>query len=129
MNTPQNLFYTPSDEWLRLEDDGTVTVGISDYAQHELGELVYVELPEVGRSLQAGQMFGVVESVKAVGELLLPVLGEVIETNNAVVEDPTLINNSPYEEGWLVKVRVESGVDVNALMDAEAYASYRKAGS
>jgi glycine cleavage system H protein len=123
------LFYTPSDEWLRLEDDGTVTVGISDYAQHELGELVYVELPEVGRSLQAGQMFGVVESVKAVGELLLPVLGEVIETNNAVVEDPTLINNSPYEEGWLVKVRVESGVDVNALMDAEAYASYRKAGS
>ncbi|HEX8463267.1 MAG TPA: glycine cleavage system protein GcvH, partial [Abditibacterium sp.] len=109
MNTPENLRYTPSDEWVRAESDGTVTVGISDYAQHELGELVYVELPEVGRQLQAGQMFGVVESVKAVGELLLPVLGEVVEINDAVTEDPTLINNSPYEDGWLVKVRTEAG--------------------
>jgi glycine cleavage system H protein len=125
MNTPENLRYTPSDEWVRAESDGTVTVGISDYAQHELGELVYVELPEVGRQLQAGQMFGVVESVKAVGELLLPVLGEVVEINDAVTEDPTLINNSPYEDGWLVKVRTEAGFDLSGLMDAAAYAAYR----
>lgn len=125
MNLPTNLRYTRSDEWIRLEIDGTATIGISDYAQHELGELVYAELPEVGRSIGAAQMFGVVESVKAVGELLCPVAGEVIEINAAASEDPTLINSSPYEEGWLLKVRLKAPLDQSDTMDAAAYAAYR----
>ena len=125
MNIPQNHFYTRTDEWIRLESDGTATVGISDYAQHELGELVYAEMPEVGKKLGAAQMFGVVESVKAVGELLSPAAGEVIEVNAPASEDPTLINNSPYEEGWLMKIRLDGELDTANLMDASAYATYR----
>lgn len=125
MNLPSNLRYTRTDEWIRLEEGGTAVIGISDYAQHELGELVYAEVPEVGRKLGAAQMFGVVESVKAVGELLSPVAGEVVETNDAAVEDPTLVNTSPYENGWLLKVRLDGEPNLDALMDADAYASYR----
>ncbi len=125
MNIPQNLRYARTDEWVRLDADGTATIGISDYAQHELGELVYAEMPEIGRTLTAAQMFGVVESVKAVGELLSPVAGEVLETNAAATEDPTLINASPYEEGWLVKIRLSGALDESQLMDAAAYAAYR----
>ena len=125
MNTPQNLRYAQSDEWMRVEADGTVTVGISDYAQDALGELVFVEAPEVGRKLEAGANFGVVESVKAVGELYSPVAGEVIEVNTAAVDDPTLVNSSPYENGWLMKLRVEAGAAENDLMDADAYAASR----
>ena len=125
MNTPSNLRYAQSDEWMRVDSDGLVTIGISDYAQHELGELVYVELPEVGQNMSAGQNFGVVESVKAVGELYSPVAGEVVEINSAAAEDPTLLNSSPYEAGWLIKLRVEAGADGSNLMDSEAYAAYR----
>jgi len=124
MNTPQNLRYTKSDEWVRVDSDDTVTVGISDYAQHELGELVYVELPEVGATLKAGANLGVVESVKAVGELYSPVEGEVLEVNTSTTDDPTIINNSPYEDGWLVKLRVQNP-DLSELLDADAYAAYR----
>jgi glycine cleavage system H protein len=124
MNTPQNLRYTKSDEWVRVDADGTVTIGISDYAQHELGELVYVELPEVGTALKAGDNLGVVESVKAVGELYSPVEGEVVEVNSPVSDDPTIINNSPYEDGWLAKIRV-ANPDLSELLDADAYAAYR----
>jgi glycine cleavage system H protein len=124
MNTPQNLHYTKSDEWVRVDNDGIVTVGISDYAQHELGELVYVELPEVGVTLKVGANLGVVESVKAVGELYSPVEGEVLEVNSSTTDDPTIINNSPYEDGWLVKLRVQNP-DLSELMDANAYAAYR----
>ncbi len=124
MNTPQNFRYTKSDEWVRVDGDDTVTVGISDYAQHELGELVYVELPEVGATLKAGANLGVVESVKAVGELYSPVEGEVLEVNTSTTDDPTIINNSPYEDGWLVKLRVQNP-DLSELMDADTYAAYR----
>ncbi len=126
MNIPQNHLYTRTDEWIRLESDGTATVGISDYAQHELGELVYAEMPEIGKHLGAAQMFGVVESVKAVGELLSPIAGEVLETNAAVAEDPTLINNSPYADGWLLKIKLDGALDETNLMDAAAYSAYRK---
>ena len=94
-------------------------------AQHELGELVYAEVPEIGKTLGAAQMFGVVESVKAVGELLSPAAGEVVEVNSAAAEDPTLVNNSPYEEGWLMKIRLDGTLDESNLMDASAYAAYR----
>ncbi len=121
MNTPQNLFYTTSDEWLRREDDGTITVGITDYAQSELGEIVYVELPELGQKI-GDALFGVVESVKAVGELHCPIGGEVVEINSEASENPGLVNESPYENGWLIKIRPDAAPDFSALMDAAAYA-------
>jgi glycine cleavage system H protein len=123
MNYPEDLKYSRTDEWVRLEGD-TATVGISDYAQHELGDIVYVELPEEGANVSSGVAFGVVESVKAVSELLSPVAGTVIESNQPVTGDPSIINGSPYGDGWLIKVRVEGDLPGN-LMDATAYAQYR----
>ena len=125
MNTPQNLFYTQSDEWLRPEADGTVTIGISDYAQGELGEIVYVELPEIGQTINDSAPFGVVESVKAVGELHSAIAGEVVAINTQTTESPSTVNESPYENGWLIQIRPDSEPDWSALMDAEAYDSYR----
>lgn len=125
MNTPSELLYTESDEWVRQEDDGTFTLGITDYAQDALGEIVYAELPGPGESIEPGAQFGVVESVKAVGELHSPVGGEVVEANEAVVKSPEILNGSPYKDGWLLRVKPSSPPDLNALMDAEAYAEYR----
>ena len=124
MNTPPGLRYTQSDEWI-LENDGVVTVGITDYAQHELGEIVYVELPEIGANLASGAALGVVESVKSVGDLHCPVAGEVLEVNVIALKNPSLINTSPYESGWLARLRVAPNTDFSALMDAAAYAIYR----
>lgn len=122
MNTPEDLKFSRSDEWLRQDGD-IATIGISDYAQHELGEVVYLELPEIGTAIKQGASFGVVESVKAVSELNAPVSGEVVEANLAAVDEPSLLNESPYEEGWLIKVRTsEANAD---LLDAAAYAEYR----
>ena len=122
MNTPETLKYARSDEWLLIEGE-IATIGISDYAQHELGEVVYLELPEVGSQVKQGVSFGVVESVKAVSELNAPISGEVIEANIGAADDPSLLNSSPYEDGWLIKVRAS---DSNGdLMDATAYAEYR----
>jgi glycine cleavage system H protein len=123
MNTPEGLFYSESDEWIRRENDGTLTIGITDYAQSELGEIVYCELPEVGATVSAGNAFGVVESVKAVGDLHSPVSGEVVEANSAVVDSPSLVNESPYEQGWLLKLKPESELDTSSLLDATAYAA------
>ena len=123
MNTPAELKYANSDEWLKLDND-TATVGITDYAQSEIGEIVYLELPEVGRTLAAGEACGVVESVKAVSEIYTPVGGEVTEVNTAAADDPSLVNASPYENGWLVKLRVDNP-DTGSLMDAEKYAATR----
>src|SRR5687768_11596458 len=99
MNVPNNLKYARTDEWVRLDGD-TATIGITDYAQHELGEIVFVELPEVGATVKPDTSFGVVESVKAVSELLSPVAGEVVAANTPVTDDPSIINNSPYQDGW-----------------------------
>ena len=125
MQVPAELKYTRSDEWIRLDGD-VVTIGITDYAQHELGELVYVELPEVGRVLQPDVAFGVVESVKAVAELIAPLAGEVVEVNAALPDDPSQVNNSPFEAGWMVKVKVQDASTLNDLLSADEYAEYRK---
>ena len=119
--TPSDLQYTRTHEWIRIEGD-EATVGITDYAQDALGDVVYVELPEVGASFEAGAMFGAVESVKAASDLYLPVGGEVLEINSALVEQPEVLNSDPYGEGWMLKIRVAPGV--GALMSAGAYEKY-----
>jgi len=124
MNILPDLKYSRSDEWVRLEGS-TATIGITDYAQHELGEIVYLELPEVGSSVAPGVAFGVVESVKAVSELVSPVGGEVVEANEALTDDPAVINDSPFENGWLIRIKITDASPLDDLLDADAYAAYR----
>lgn len=124
MNVPENLKYTEHDEWVQLEGD-VATIGISDYAQNELGEIVFVELPEVGASLAADDAFGVVESVKAVADVNTPLGGEVTEVNSGLEDDPSKINSSAFEAGWLIKIKVSDTAPLKELMDAEAYKGYR----
>jgi glycine cleavage system H protein len=120
---PSDLKYTKDHEWVRLEGD-LGTVGITDYAQKQLGDVVNVELPEVGRKLGAHDSFGTVESVKAVSELLSPVAGEVVEANAALVSSPEAINADPYGKAWMIKVRLSDPQGVAGLMDAAAYGRY-----
>lgn len=124
MNVPENLKYTEHDEWVRLEGD-VATIGITDYAQNELGEIVFVELPELGTSLAAGDAFGVVESVKAVADVYTPVSGEVTEINSDLPDDPSRINSAAFDAGWLIKIKVSDTAALDGLMDAEAYKNYR----
>ena len=119
--TPAELQYTKSHEWIKIDGD-SATVGISDYAQDSLGDVVYVELPEVGASYEAGQPFGAVESVKAASDLYLPVGGEVTEVNEPLLNTPELLNSDPYGDGWLIKIKLAQGV--GALVSAEAYEKY-----
>jgi glycine cleavage system H protein len=116
---PNDLKYTKTHEWARRNDDGTVTVGITDHAQSELGDMVFVEPPEVGSALQAGKECAVVESVKAASDVYSPVNGEVAETNEALADAPELINQDPYGEGWLFRVDTNDSLD--DLLDAAAY--------
>jgi len=120
---PNDLRYTKDHEWVRLEGDRG-TVGITDYAQKQLGDVVYLELPEVGRKLKAQETFGTVESVKAVSELLSPVAGEVAAVNAALAQAPEKINSDPYGEGWMVAIRLADPAAVKALMDAAAYKAF-----
>ena len=120
-NTPTELKYAKSHEWARLEDDGTVTTGISHHAQESLGDIVFVELPEVGAFLKAQEEAGVVESVKAASDIYSPVNGEVIEINEKLVDDPELINKDPYGAGWIYKLRPDDEGELDELMDADAY--------
>jgi len=117
---PSELKYTKSHEWLRLEDDGLITVGISDHAQALLGDLVFVELPETGSDFVSGDECCVVESVKAASDVYMPISGEIIEVNEALADEPEIINNAPYDNGWLFKVK-PSADEFNELMDADAY--------
>ncbi len=117
---PSELKYAKSHEWVRVEDDGLMTIGISDHAQVLLGDLVFVELPEVGSELAAGDEACVVESVKAASDVYMPVSGEIVEINEALADEPEIINTSPYDNGWLFKVQ-PSSQEVDDLMDAEAY--------
>ncbi|PYS25666.1 MAG: glycine cleavage system protein GcvH [Acidobacteria bacterium] len=123
--TPEDLLYTKEHEWLRLAD-GTGTIGITDHAQKELGEVVYVELPKVGDTFDAGQTFGSVESVKAVSELFIPVSAEVVEVNPALADSPEKINEDPYGQGWMIRVRLRDKNEARGLMSARDYEEYTK---
>ena len=118
MSVPEELQYTRSHEWVRTEGD-TATIGITDHAQDELGDVVFVELPEVGATLDAGDSFGTVESVKAVSDLYAPVGGEVVEVNEALNDNPEKINEDPYGDGWIVKLRVSDEGDLLSASDYE----------
>lgn len=118
---PANLRYNDSHEWVLDNGDGTVTIGITDHAQEALGDVVFVELPEVGRTLEKGEEFGVIESVKAASDLYAPLAGEIVAVNEALEDAPETVNESPYEGGWIMKVRVEDAAAVEALLDAEGY--------
>jgi glycine cleavage system H protein len=120
MNIPANLRYTKEHEWLSLDGD-TATVGITDFAQGELGDVVYVEIETVNQALHEGDVFGSVEAVKTVSDLFLPVGGTVLEVNQKVVDSPELVNSDPYGDGWMIKLRVNNPADVDGLMDADAY--------
>ena len=119
--TPANLRFAESHEWALLDTDGTVLVGISDHAQDALGDLVYVELPEVGQSLEKGGEAGVVESVKAASDVYAPVSGEVVEVNEALADEPELVNKSPYGDGWLYRLKPSDAAELEQLLDAAAY--------
>ena len=118
---PAELKYARTHEWLRHEDDGSVTVGISDHAQAALGDLVFVETPEAGRSVTAGEACAVVESVKAASDVYSPVGGEVIAGNEALATQPELLNSDPYGEGWIMKIRPAGDAETSTLLDAKAY--------
>lgn len=120
MNFPENLRYTKDHEWISLEGN-VATIGITDFAQRELGDIVYVDINTVGKTLNAEEVFGTVEAVKTVSDLFLPIAGTIAEVNSALNDKPEAVNNDPYGEGWMVKVTVANPADVEALMDAAAY--------
>lgn len=120
MNFPAHLRYTKEHEWVKLEGN-TAVIGITDYAQHELGDIVFVEVETIGKQLEAGAVFGTVEAVKTVSDLFLPVGGIITELNPALANSPDLVNNDPYGEGWMVKMTVNDPSDVEKLLDAKAY--------
>ena len=120
MHTPAELKYTASHEWIKTEGD-LVRVGITDYAQHELGDVVYLDLPKPGTTFQAGAVFGTVESVKAVSDLYAPLSGEIVEINEPLLDAPEGINNSPYASGWLVVMRPSQPTELEGLLDADGY--------
>jgi len=123
MNFDESVRYQESHEWARLEGK-TVTVGISDYAQDELGDVVFVELPSVGDTIEKGKPFGVVESVKAASDLYMPVTGEVIQVNDALKDKPETINEAPFSDGWILKVNATDTSELDSLMDSSAYKSF-----
>ena len=120
---PSELKYLSSHEWARVEDDGSVTVGITDYAQDELGDVVYVENPEIGSMVKAGEQAGVIESVKAASDINSPVSGEVIAINTLLEDEPELVNQSPYENGWLFRVKSSNAGELEDALSAAGYAS------
>ncbi len=122
-NIPNHLLYTREHEWIEKNDD-VVTIGITEHAQESLGDLVYVELPEIGQDVEAGDHFAVVESVKAASEVYSPVTGEVIEVNSELEEEPEIINEAPYDDGWIVKIRLEDADELEDLMDSDSYEAF-----
>ena len=123
LNAPDDLKYTKSDEWVRVQGQ-VATIGLTDYAQNALNDIVYVELAEVGDSLDKGESFGTVESVKAASDMYIPLSGTVTETNGTLEDEPELINADPYGNGWLLKIGFEGEVDLGNLMDSAAYLAY-----
>ena len=124
-NVPDDLRYTAEHEYVQPSDDrGVVVIGITDYAQGELGDVVYVSLPKVGETYESHQPFGTIEAVKAVSELYMPVAGEIVEVNGALDADPAVVNRDPYGEGWMIKLRVAGAGALDSLLDAAAYRSH-----
>ncbi len=123
MSIPGELKYTKDHEWTKTEGD-IVVVGITDYAQGELGDVVFVELPEVGDKVSIGDSFGTIEAVKAVADLFSPVSGEIVEINGALEDEPETVNKDPYGEGWMVKIKISDASELKDLMDADAYAKH-----
>ena len=120
---PSEYLYSEEHEWIRVDGD-TCVLGITAFAQHELGDIVFVELPEPGQTFAAGDEIGTIESVKAVAELYTPVAGEILEINESVVDDPEVLNDDPHARGWLVKLKLEDGADLSGLMNADQYADF-----
>ena len=125
LSFPEDVRYAESHEWVKVSGE-TAKVGITDYAQDQLGDIVFVELPDVGESLDKGSEFGTVESVKAVSELYMPVGGEIVAINEALEDGPELINNTPFSDGWMIEVKLEDSSEVDALLDKDAYLSTLK---
>jgi glycine cleavage system H protein len=123
LKIPSDLRYTEDDEWVRVDGD-TVTVGITDYAQDSLSDIVYLELPEPGDFFGIGETFGVVESVKAAADLLMPLSGDVVEVNDALIDAPETVNEDPYGEAWMIKIKLSEPDQLDELMDADAYQAY-----
>lgn len=121
MSYPENLLYTAANEWLQLEDGDEGVVGITEYAQDSLGDIVYLELPEAGMTVAQGDPFGVIESVKAACDLFAPASGEVLARNEALADAPELVNTSPYRDGWMIRIRLADRSELATLMDAAAY--------
>lgn len=119
-----DIKFTEDHEWIRMEDDETGVCGISDYAQDQLGELVFIELPETGTEISQGSEAAVIESVKAAGELKAPVSGTIIEVNEALAEEPEIVNNDPQGDGWFIKIKVQDTSELESLMDEDAYQQY-----
>ncbi len=120
MNVPETLKYTKDHEWTKIDGDVAV-VGITDYAQGELGDVVFVELPSVGDKVSRGESFGTIEAVKAVADLFAPLSGEVVEVNEKLESEPELVNKDPYGDGWMLKIKIENAQEVDELLDASAY--------
>ncbi|MFC1628893.1 glycine cleavage system protein GcvH [Gemmatimonadota bacterium] len=120
MNIPQDLFYSKEHEWCRVDGD-TAVIGVTDFAQGELGDVVFLELPEVGDTVTTGEEFGTIEAVKAVAELFAPVGGEVIEVNAVVIDSPESVNEDPYGNGWMIKISISDPAELDALMDSSGY--------
>jgi glycine cleavage system H protein len=121
MNFPAHLKYTKDHEWIQLNDDGTAVIGITDFAQSELGDIVYVDVNTIGQTLSAEAVFGTVEAVKTVSDLFLPVAGTILEVNGSLNDKPEQVNQDPYGGGWMVKMQVSNPADVSQLMDSAAY--------
>ncbi|HEC22919.1 MAG TPA: glycine cleavage system protein GcvH [Chloroflexi bacterium] len=119
---PEDRKYTKTDEWIKVVEGDEALVGITDYAQDQLSDIVYVELPEVGESFSAGDVFGVVESVKAAADLNMPASGEVVAVNTELEDTPEIVNEDPFEKGWMIRVRLSDPSELDALLDAAAYA-------
>jgi glycine cleavage system H protein len=123
MNFPGDLKYTEEHEWIKIVDGNVALVGITDFAQSELGDIVFVEIETEGEELGANDIFGTIEAVKTVSDLFLPVAGKVLAVNPALADEPELVNNDPYENGWLIKMEISDMADLDSLMDSEAYTS------
>lgn len=124
MQFPADLRYTKEHEWLRVLADGEALVGITDFAQKELGDIVYVDIPTVGQTLPAGAVFGSVEAVKTVSDLYLPVSATILEKNPLLEQNPEKVNQDPYGEGWMIRIRIENPAELEALLSAEAYQAH-----